>query len=361
MRGFSRAAGAVPPCLAYPGSNGNSGIQPHQQGFEQPGKRLVEPQRRTALNYYLSWTFAISSALTSQKPRQRPTVLDWAVFDGKTIVLQSQSANSEVGIKTTLKLIRALPEFRITESVCCMEHTGIYNRPGGPAHLLTYLHKLSFPLWLESSLQIKKAGVLQRGKTDAIDAQSVRRSDIAEYAYRFRDQMRLWQPPRPVVQKLAALSALRQRLLLVRQQLQQPITEQDGFVDAALQKQLAKTCQASLRAIKADLEIADQQITELIEGDDRLKELFARITSVPGVGPATATEVIVATNEFKAISDPRKLARATSAVMRALPLLNTDQVAVCGVKRASVNIALAARPGYGSNHCFILVRCRLSR
>ncbi len=224
--------------------------------------------------------------------------LDWAVFDGKTIVLQSQSANSEVGIKTTLKLIRALPDFRITESVCCMEHTGIYN-----AHLLAHLHKLSFPLWLESSLQIKKAGGLQRGKTDAIDAQR-----IAEYAFRFRDQMRLWQPPRPVLQKLAALSALRQRLLLVRQQLQQPITEQDGFVDAPLQKQLAKNCQASLKAINADLEIADKQITELIEGDDRLKELCAWITSVPGVGPATATEVIVATDEFKSISHPKKLA-----------------------------------------------------
>ena len=226
------------------------------------------------------------------------TTLDWAVFDGKTVVLQSQSTNSEAGIKTAIKLIKTLPSFNLKESVCCMEHTGIYN-----AYLLTYLRKISLPIWLENSLQIKKAGGLQRGKTDAIDA--VR---IAEYAFRFRDQMRLWQPPRPVLQKLAALGALRQRLLVVRQQLQQPISEQDGFVDTALQKQLAKTCQASLRAIKADLEMADKQITELIEGDDRLKELFAWITSVPGVGPATATEVIVATDEFKAISDPKKLA-----------------------------------------------------
>lgn len=96
----------------------------------------------------------------------------------------------------------------MTESACCMEHTGIYN-----AHLLSFLRKISLPIWLESSLQIKKSGGLQRGKNDAIDAQR-----IAEYAFRFRDQMRLWQPPRPVVQKLAALSALRQRLLLVRQQ-----------------------------------------------------------------------------------------------------------------------------------------------
>ena len=224
--------------------------------------------------------------------------LDWAVFDGKTIVLQSQSQNSETAIKDTLKLIKALPGFKVAESVCCMEHTGIYN-----AHLLSYLRKISLPIWLENSLQIKQSGGLQRGKNDAIDAQR-----IAEYAYRFRDQMRLWQPPRLILQKLAALSALRQRLLLVRQQLQQPITEQEGFVDVELQKQLLKSCQTSLKAINTDLGIVDKQINDLIQKDDRLKELFDWITSVPGVGPATATEVIVATDEFKAIYDPKKLA-----------------------------------------------------
>lgn len=200
---------------------------------------------------------------------------------------------------------------------------GIYN-----AHLLAYLHKLSFPLWLESSLQIKKAGGLQRGKTDAIDAQR-----IAEYAFRFRDQMRLWQPPRTVLQRLAALSSLRQRLILVRRQLQQPLTEQQGFVDGALQKQLSKNCQASLKALDADLEAVDKQINDLIKQDNRLRELFEWITSVPGIGPATATEVIVATDEFKAINDPKKLARAAAAVMQVLPPLSTSQAAVSVVKR----------------------------
>ena len=51
--------------------------------------------------------------------------LDWAVFDGKTIFLQSQSANSKIGIKSALKLIKALPGFKLSEAVCCMEHTGI--------------------------------------------------------------------------------------------------------------------------------------------------------------------------------------------------------------------------------------------
>lgn len=225
--------------------------------------------------------------------------LDWAVYSlGGTIIYQTQSANSETAIKATVKIIESLPGFDREKSVFCMEHTGIYN-----AHLLAYLHKLHFPVWLENSLQIKRAGGLQRGKTDAVDA--VR---IAEYACRFRDKIRLWQPPRQVIQQLAALSGVRQRLLSARQQLQQPLQEQQGFLTPSLQKQLTKTCQTSLKAINLDIDKIEKQIKELINKDPDLKELFELITSVPGVGSATASEVIVATNEFTSITDPKKLA-----------------------------------------------------
>lgn len=224
--------------------------------------------------------------------------LDWAVFDGKSIIFQSQSPNSESGIKATVKLIKGLPGFTTTGSVCCMEHTGIYN-----AHALAYLHGIDFPIWLENSLQIKKSGGIQRGKNDAIDA-----CRIAEYAFRFRDRMRLWEPPRPVLQKLAFLSALRQRLLIARQQLQQPIVELQGFVSKSISQQMTKSCQFSLRGINADLQSTESQIKALVEQDDRLRELFNLIVSVPGVGSTTATEVLVSTNEFKAISNPKKLA-----------------------------------------------------
>ncbi|AUD01826.1 IS110 family transposase [Spirosoma pollinicola] len=51
--------------------------------------------------------------------------LDWAVFDGKTIVLQTQSTNSPAAIRATVKLMKALPGFTVAESVSCLEHTGI--------------------------------------------------------------------------------------------------------------------------------------------------------------------------------------------------------------------------------------------
>ena len=227
----------------------------------------------------------------------KPT-LDWAVYDGKKMVLQTNSTNSIAGIKSALRLIKTLPDWTPLQAVFCMEHTGIYN-----AHLLDFLHKLHFPLWLESSLQIKKAGGLQRGKTDNIDAQR-----IAEYAYRFRDQLRLWEPPRAVIQPLAMLSATRQRLIGVYNQLAGPLAEQQGFINPTLQKQIAKTCQASLKALEADRKAIDKAIDQLIANDDQLAQLFGLISSVPGIGRETATEVIIATNELKTITDPKKMA-----------------------------------------------------
>lgn len=226
------------------------------------------------------------------------TSLDWAIYDGKKVVFQTSTVNSVAGIKTAVRLLKKLPSWNPHQTVFCMEHTGIYN-----AHLLDFLHKLHFPIWLESSLQIKKAGGLQRGKTDSIDAQR-----IAEYAFRFRDHLRLWEPPRGIIQKLSMLSAARQRLIGVYNQLAGPLAEQQGFITPTLQKQLQKSCQASLKALEVDRKSIDKAIDQLIANDEQLAQLFGLITSVPGIGTTTATEVVIATNELKAITDPKKMA-----------------------------------------------------
>lgn len=224
--------------------------------------------------------------------------LDWAIYDGKKMVLQTSTPNSVTGIKTALRLLKALPDWHPEQAVFCMEHTGIYN-----AHLLDFLHKLHFPIWLESSLQIKKAGGLQRGKTDSIDAQR-----IAEYAYRFRDQLRLWAPPRQVVQKLTLLSATRQRLISVYNQLAGPLAEQQGFIDPTLCKQLSKHCQASITALEQDRKSIEKAIDALIKADSYLSQLFELVMSVPGIGKATTIEIVIATNEMKTIAEPKKMA-----------------------------------------------------
>lgn len=224
--------------------------------------------------------------------------LDWAVYSQQGLQLSTHTANTLAGIKAALAEFKALPDWNPQQAVFCMEHTGIYN-----AHLLELLYELKLPIWLESSLQIKQAGGMQRGKTDKVDAQR-----IAQYAYRFRDQMRLWQPPREVMQKLTFLSNTRQRLNQAYNLLAVPVAEQDTFVNRSLQKALRGNVKKSLMALKEEQKAVELQITQLIETDARLKELFDLMVSVPGIGPVIATELLITTNEMQTISDPKKLA-----------------------------------------------------
>jgi len=224
--------------------------------------------------------------------------LDWAVITQQGLQLSTHTANTLAGIKTALAEFKALPGWNSSQAVFCMEHTGIYN-----AHLLELLYELKLAVWLESSLQIKQAGGMQRGKTDKVDAQR-----IAQYAYRFRDQMRLWEPPREIIQKLAFLSATRQRLNQAYNLLSVPVAEQETFISKSLQKALKGNVKKSLTALKEEQKAVEQEIKQLIQADSRLKELFDLMISVPGIGPVIATELLITTNEMQTINEPKKLA-----------------------------------------------------
>lgn len=224
--------------------------------------------------------------------------LDWSVYANKGIIWQTQSENTPTAIRAVIKQLQALPDFRHSNCVVCMEHTGLYN-----AHALEVLFQAQFPIWLEASLHIKQAGGLQRGKSDRVDAQR-----IGEYAYRFQDRIRLWKPTRPVMKRLAEFTRLRQRLQGMINQLKVPLDEQKRFGNKALTTQLGQHCSNSLKALLSDLKGVEQAIKQLIADDPTLKSLFDLVTSIPGIGQVVATELILASDEFNAIDDPKKLA-----------------------------------------------------
>ena len=175
---------------------------------------------------------------------------------------------------------------------------GIYNNP-----LLKALHGLSAPVWVERAAHIQESMGLTRGKTDQVDAKR-----IALFAYKNREEVRLWKPKRPVVDQLDRLTAQRARLVKVIKMLQTPLTDSEGFIDKVDRKADQQACKASLKALKADLKAADKSIGELAQQDPELKRLFERVTSVVGISQTTAAEIILATNEFQDITDPKKFA-----------------------------------------------------
>ncbi|WP_020606938.1 IS110 family transposase [Spirosoma spitsbergense] len=220
--------------------------------------------------------------------------LDFAVAKANQILFHQQVSNDKKGITKFLKALRQQTEASIDQCLFCLEHTGIYNNP-----LLKALHQLSANIWVERAVHIQESMGLTRGKTDQVDAKR-----IALFAYKNRDEARLWAPPRTVIAQLDRLTAQRARLVKVIKQLQTPLTDSKGFVDKAEQQ----TCAASLKALKTDLKSADKAIFELTQADPELKRLFERVTSIIGISQTTAAEIIVTTNEFKSITDPKKFA-----------------------------------------------------
>ena len=215
--------------------------------------------------------------------------LDFALVTAGQVHFHLQVENTPVGIKQALKSLKSQCKLQLSQALFCVEHTGLYQNT-----LLAYLSKQQAHIWLESALHIKAGGGLQRGKTDKVDA-----SRIALYASKNQERIKTWQPPRPQVQELRALAALRNRLLEAKKQLQVPLQEQKPLLSKSLMRQLEQNSQASLKALEKDVAQTEACIQQLISQDEQLKHYFELLTSVQGIGSVTATQVIIATNEFQ--------------------------------------------------------------
>ena len=176
---------------------------------------------------------------------------------------------------------------------------GIYNNPS-----LKYLHTKHASIWLEQATQIKASMGISREKNDKIDSQK-----IGLYAYKNREDVKLWTPKRPVIVQLDRLTALRDRLVKTLKVLKTPLSDAKKFVDKKMLDSETSLCKSSMDALKEDLKAVEKKIKQLIDNDPQLKELFdiaecRPVDSVKGIGPVIATEVLITTNEFKAAGDP---------------------------------------------------------
>jgi len=223
--------------------------------------------------------------------------LDFAVQQGGHFLFHREIANQPEAIKAFIKELQKLPGFSLVKAVFCMEHTGIYNN-----HLLSCLHQKT-SICLESAIHIKKSLGNIRGKNDKID--SIR---IAGYAYEKREKLRLWAPKRDVIRQLSYLTATRSRLIEARKMLKTPLKEHEIFSPQKLTKQKISLCSGTFKAIDADLKKTEKAIDQLIASDLELDRLFRLTTSVTGIGKVTATQILITSNEFKSIGDPKQYA-----------------------------------------------------
>jgi len=224
--------------------------------------------------------------------------LDISIITNENEMLHyEQIENTEKSIKIFITKLKKKHIDVFNKCLFCAEFTGIYSDP-----LQNVLTNLSIDLWLERPLQIKRTQGIVRGKTDKID--SLR---IAQYANKYRNDIKLWLPLREEVKTLKKLVSLRNRLLKSKKQLEQIFKEQE-FLSKEEQVLLKRACKKSLAALKLDIKTVELQMTQIIKDDIQLFKYYKIITSVDGIGMFTAIEIIITTNEFKNIKKSKKYA-----------------------------------------------------
>ena len=242
------------------------------------------------------------------------------VMEGKNLQ-HYRIKNSLQVIRSTVKKIMRDLRATVEDTIFCMEYTGMYNLP-----MVKWLHSQNGKIWLESGVHIRKTLGLVRGKNDSVD--SLR---IAMYAYTNRQKVKLWKAPRKVIERIAALLSQRARMVKAKKQLSTANLEQRKFLDKGIMMNLKKYTNKTVVVIQKQIDAIEKEISGLISEDEKLNHMYQLITSVNGIGFVTASYILVTTNEFINISDPKKYACYSGVV----PFEHTSGTSIRGKNRVS--------------------------
>lgn len=208
----------------------------------------------------------------------------------------NQFSNTSKGVREFLKWFKG-ENLKIEDTLICMEHTGMYGKV-----LSTLLVAKKCNLWIEMSLRIIRSIGIQRGKNDKIDSER-----IALYALKNQENAVLFKAPKKALDKIRALLALREKMIVFKASLVRNVNELKSF-----DKDICKTTQQyqklAVKGINADIKKIEKELDNLIVQDTNLEKIFNNIVSVPGVGKITALFLICFTHEFTSFKTPRELA-----------------------------------------------------
>jgi transposase len=185
-----------------------------------------------------------------------------------------------------------------SQMLVCLEHTGIYING-----LVEFLIQQELAVWVEMPLRIKKCMGLQRGGNDKLAA-----IHIAKYAWRYRDERRLWQPTDGNLEELRHYIAQRDRLVMALTQLKVPVEELTEVGQQKHGQKLARLQAQVIRSLEKSIAKIETAIEQLIESDTKMKAIVTRVSSIKGIGKQTAINLYVYTKGFTEFENGKQLA-----------------------------------------------------
>jgi transposase len=183
-----------------------------------------------------------------------------------------------------------------TNSRICMEATGVYSKA-----VAYYLNSWGFPVSVEPPLKVKRAFLPVGHKTDPVDSRK-----IAEYAYRYQDELRLWQPKKEIIEKIRQLLVTREQFTKQKVALINIIhAYSKEMVQVAL---INKVHQETLAQIEKQIVRIDQELNKVIKQDPDIFPKVKNLKTMPGCKMLLAANLIVMTDNFTKLQNPKQLA-----------------------------------------------------
>jgi transposase len=226
-----------------------------------------------------------------------------------------KTENTLKGFKLLIKELKSLG-VDTNEAFVCLEYCGVYGLELG--FFLEGKIKYCFC----NPLHIKRSLGLTRGKSDKLDS-----FKIARFNYLFRDELKPMNMPSKCMLRLRSLMAERSRIT------------KSIAIDKQVLTDLAKTLEANSRLrttkrldmLQTDRNAIDKEILALIESEECIFFNYELLISVIGISLVNATMMILCTNNFEGITNPRSFACYCGVA----PFEHTSGTSIKGKSRVS--------------------------
>ena len=225
-----------------------------------------------------------------------------------------QVSNDETGFKELLKWLKSNGVKKYKDTVVGIEHTGYYSNA-----LAEWLFRKRITFCYLHPLDVKNYISSSRNKNDSEDA-----CMIADYLYTMREKL---TPSTPEPSKIKQLRALRNERALI-------IKSRTAFLN--LLKNIdepasIKRMQTIINELNTQVKAIEKSIMEAINSNEKIKQNYNLITTIPGIGLVNAINTIIATCNFTKFQTARQYAKFCCIC----PLSNESGISVRGGEHIS--------------------------
>jgi transposase len=224
--------------------------------------------------------------------------LDWHVNDGQnTALLTGYTVNTPKGIHKMIGQWKRR-KINVNDLIVCFEHTGPYG-----LLLATILEESEVCYVMVSAAQVQLSLGIRRGKSDAIDA-----GRLAEYLWRFRDQLAPSRLPSKALLELRGWLLWREKLVKMRTALTNGITANTLTSHVANLGEINEQMQFQLDGLSKQLKRVNRKINDLLHSYNTIEGQYNLLVSIPGIGPVIAGWLLVYSEGFTRFANARQLA-----------------------------------------------------